>query len=432
MRYSIGLILLASCTSGQATAYPGEQKWSAQMDDPVLAAPAIAPNGTVYAGAGNALFVIPARSNESISHNRERKLLHQFTGLLVTSLAVSPGGHYLYATYYKPRKCSYPDTSESCADAAFNIFSLKHSNSAELIWSYPENNTFFSAPTVDEAGNIYVRTTFKSSEQYEGMPGLLKISGDEIPPVITKMHFSFVATRNSTTQRNLGPVVYNNEGAAVIGYAGVFKYPYLFYTSFEKVLPPPPFFTLDYYTYYGWGSLLPPNILYSEPAINDAVNNTDARGEIYLATSNGYLEAYQSSSYVYGVPRKWHHQLSDSDNDLSKSTLVVGKDGTVYIGDSITGVLYAYNRENKINWSLKLSPYGITRPPVVDSKNGLVYVVDDNGGLFAINALKKGGKGALVWKHKNIHAITAPVVGLDGTVIVGTANNKVIAYKMAL
>lgn len=109
----------------------------------------------------------------------------------------------------------------------------------------------------------------------------------------------------------------------------------------------------------------------------------------YAANSCGYLEACQgnldNNLGNYGVPCTWNKHLSS--NDLSKSMPAVAEEGTTYVGDPITAVLYAVNHEKDAEDAdprVPLSPYGITVRPAIDNKNGLIYIVDRHGGLFAI------------------------------------------------
>lgn len=110
----------------------------------------------------------------------------------------------------------------------------------------------------------------------------------------------------------------------------------------------------------------------------------------------------------------------------------VGRDGTVYFGNS-SGILYAINPKNhKVKWSFKqpaasvaevLEPppddggggetpeKGFPSFPVVDLK-GTVYIGAGNGVMYAVSR-----KGKLLWSYTTGSAIAeaSPALGKDGT-----------------
>lgn len=445
MRCSISLLLLLLCASGQAI-QTYDKKWTARLEnttsedpDAIVKTPVIAHHGTVYVSAGNAVFAIPARRCELSGHCRVTPL-YKFPIPLLTSPAVSSNGIYLYVTYVQPLGHSIIGSEKY--QAIFAIFDLRRPNLTDPIWSHPEDKALFSAPTVDILGNIYVKIIYDYKHSMQ--VGLLKISGGVIPPaVVTTVNFTSVYVRHTAEQNELGLPVYNGEGVAAGGaaiaeideslYNILFHSGhYLFYTSFEKTLLPQHNW-LNYYNYDGWGSPLE-QVNYSVPTIANNPANLASYGEISVANGHGDLEAYQKAPFMsikggadnYKVPRKWRRNLTN--NSLADSTPVAADDGTVYIGNSVTGILYAFNYVHDKEGpkrEIKLSTSGITKPPAVDNNNGVVYVVDDSGGLYAVDAHRL----ERLWSDENAHAITAPVVGLDGTVVIGTKGNTVIAYQ---
>lgn len=429
MRRATSLIALLLCTGGLTATEPKEQKWSVDMGARVLATPAIALDGTVYAGAGKKMFAILAQGNEP---SRQKHLLYQFPQPLEASPAVSPDGRYLYVTY-NTRRGIY-------SDAVFEILDLKQPDLVKSVWSYSSPYNFFSAPTIDKIGNAYVTVTVQTLSYiiYNFLEtDLLKVSGPKTAPIVTRVYFTNAASRARPKLQLVGPPTYNSGevagGAAVIAKAGIISYPYLFYTSFEAVDPTPQS-RINYYNYHGWGSfLIDKQVSYSIPAIDNNLKNIASQGTVYTATSLGALEAYQENVVMekkdiannYKVPRKWYKNLSNSD--LSDNMLVVADNGTVYVGDSAQGILYAVNHEkdqSDTKPGIPLSPYGITARPAIDNKNDIVYVVDTHGGLFAVDARTR----TLLWSDKGAYAINDPVVGADGTVVVATDDNKVVAY----
>lgn len=437
MRYSISLILLLLCVSGHATITALKvQKWTAQIlsAEQIEAAPVITPNGEVaYTSTNRKLYTIPAQAEGPIA----REPVHISTPLHWTraSPAVSPDGRHLYVSYIDEGNAKLKPK------AVFAIYDTNQAHLNKPVWSHTETNMLFSAPTVDTQGNIYLSAirddkflSERGERKYNGTPRLLKISRNKASYAVTTVKFTDTKDPTAVLRigKKLGPAVYNNAttgGAAIV----VRKDPasYLFYTSFEKIKSYWHFW--DYCYYHGWSSELSKHNTYSVPAIDNNPHNHESYGEIYVANSSGKLEAYQqprgkeqkNTASNPRIPCKWSYPLSN--NDLSKSTPVVAKNGTVYIGDSTTGILYVYNHAKKIHWSKKLSAYGITKAPAVDDRNELVYVVDNNGDLFAIDT----------HDHSNVQSddenngtfITAPVVKPNGNVIIGTKAGKIIAYQ---
>lgn len=435
MRYSISLILFLLCTSELTALQPHEQKWTATLDNsaPIETMPVIAPDGgTIYIGAGSKLYAIPTTSDNPSSHSRTPLPFYQFPHPLDTSPAVSPDGDYLYMAYARP------------PNAFIAIFDLKQANLTDPISLGSEHDAHFSTPTVDKTGAVYFTVTSRFDANK-----LVKISGDKMKPVVKEIRFEYFTESNPLSRKNIGPAVYSNRsnasagGAVMVGTAYAisptnfekYKYAYLFYTSFENHKSEWCKWR-NYYCYRGWGSYLEnnsrvPSANYSAPAIDNNTRNNTSLGTIYIATSKGELEAYRGELDNYysspNVPLTWSQPLSD--NDLSQSVPVVANNGTVYIGDPTAGILYVFNHitdKADAKLAIRLSDdAGITAPPAIDNKNDLVYIVDNNGSLYAIDARSR----TVLWSDKSAHAINSPVVGSDGTVVIGTKDNKIVAYQ---
>lgn len=443
MRYSISLILLLLCTRELAAIQPDDQKWTVTLENitpgnptPIIATPVITATGTVYVGVSSRLFaIIPAKVTDVSSNSMASQFLYQFPSSLVTSAVspvLSPDGNYLYVTY----ATLVLGQKDQSLNAVFATFDLKRPDLADPIWSYPENNTLFSAPSVDKVGAVYVKAIsngiLHNDGKFTGLPHLLKISGNKTVPDVTTVEFTNKEDSISLGQDPVGPAIYNDgraTGGAAIGVrANNGTVPYLFYTLFEKAKFWWPF-SPDYYHYRGWGGdSLPdakPDTKYSAPAIDNNPNNPTSRGTIYLATSSGDLEAYQGNVDNHYFSRYWSQPVSTSD--LSKSTPVADND-TVYIGDSADSVVYAISSvQQSDNWHAGMGLFspGFTRRPAVDAANSLVYFVGNNGDLYAIDTICH----RLVWRCMGTHIVTDPVVGADGTVVVVNRDNEVIAYQ---
>ncbi|MBN2802838.1 MAG: PQQ-like beta-propeller repeat protein [Deltaproteobacteria bacterium] len=138
---------------------------------------------------------------------------------------------------------------------------------------------------------------------------------------------------------------------------------------------------------------------------------------------------------------------------------VIGPDGTVYIG-SVDGTFNALRQDGTLRWNYVCSEPFFSTAAI--SKSGLVYagcddntllafttdgvlrfsfrtgedmdsppVIDDDGTIYtggdALNALDSGGN--LKWKAiLNRHASSSPSVRSDGSVVIGSHDNRLYAF----
>jgi outer membrane protein assembly factor BamB len=135
-----------------------------------------------------------------------------------------------------------------------------------------------------------------------------------------------------------------------------------------------------------------------------------------ITAANGVLYAIQASSALIAVriatgTTLWERLVNSAESGFF--TGVVVSDGAVYITDD-NGMLYSLNAANgNSNWSYPAGGTEVSTPVTAD---GMVYVTDDSGTLHAIAAA--GGKQ--VWTH---HAISSGEIGpaiSGGTLYVST------------
>ncbi|HZR84025.1 MAG TPA: PQQ-binding-like beta-propeller repeat protein [Candidatus Binatia bacterium] len=162
----------------------------------------------------------------------------------------------------------------------------------------------------------------------------------------------------------------------------------------------------------------------SSPAIGNPFLKTDAQGSrtvdtIYIGDRNNIFWAIDED----GVDL-WHFKVP-LDGDVRQSPLLgPAPQSRVYAmcGCTVRGVVYAFDPNGTLVWSVDLplvrdmSPAGI-----MFGGHFRIYVITNNGKLFAIDDL--GATGAIAWSLQlgatALH--TSPSIGADGTIYVGTA-----------
>ncbi len=143
--------------------------------------------------------------------------------------------------------------------------------------------------------------------------------------------------------------------------------------------------------------------LFSAPAI-------DSKGYVYVGDNQGYLFAEQTPTSA--TPQRfWAFMLG---GDLSKLQPIVDNKGLIYIGSS-SGFFTAIYPDGTYRWQVFLDTSGVMQKAAIDPLTGTIYVVSSSGVLYALD----GQTGAPKWSQK-LGITTAPVVGPDGTVHVGT------------
>ena len=98
--------------------------------------------------------------------------------------------------------------------------------------------------------------------------------------------------------------------------------------------------------------------------------------------------------------------------------------GIVYIGDD-NGNIYAIDAATgALRWKLPTGSSVVSRPAVVD---GTVYVGSENNDVYALNA----ATGAVLWKYNTGGSVDSGPAVSDGLVYVGNDNNEVFALDAA-
>ncbi len=134
----------------------------------------------------------------------------------------------------------------------------------------------------------------------------------------------------------------------------------------------------------------------SSPAI-------DLDGIIYVGSFDSCLYAINPKGEL-----KWKYQT----NNKVASSPVFWHDGTVYFGSDDKN-LYALNQDGMLKWQFYIDA-SIIYSPALDS-HGNIYFTTLHGYIYALKP-----DGTLNWRFYTWRTQTAPAIGFDGTIYVGS------------
>ncbi|HZR82008.1 MAG TPA: PQQ-binding-like beta-propeller repeat protein [Candidatus Binatia bacterium] len=162
----------------------------------------------------------------------------------------------------------------------------------------------------------------------------------------------------------------------------------------------------------------------SSPAVGNPFSKTDAGGTrtvqtIYIGDRNNVFWAIDSEGDVL-----WHYRIH-LDGDVRQSPLIgPGPAHTVYMmcGCTTKGVLHAFRPDGTLLWSVDLPQVRDASPAGIQvGSHFRLYVVTNNGQLYAIDDL--GTSGQIAW-HLPLGAPSAhssPAIGAGRIIYVGNA-----------
>jgi len=161
----------------------------------------------------------------------------------------------------------------------------------------------------------------------------------------------------------------------------------------------------------------------SSPAIGNPFVKTDAQGTrtvqtVYIGDRNNVFWAIDSE----GQPL-WHYKINQ-DGDVRQSPIIgPAPSNTIYMmcGCTTKGILHAFDRTGALLWQLDLPQVRDASPAAIQfGAHYRLYVVTNNGVLFAIDDL--GTSPQIAWQLQlaghDMHS--SPAIGADGTIYVGT------------
>lgn len=194
-----------------------------------------------------------------------------------------------------------------------------------------------------------------------------------------------------------------------------------------------------------WGDNTQQQLWVSEPLSLDK-NTTpqlavDINGEnMYVVDSNGSLVAYDTANstgqsktpaWTYSPPEG---KFSPSvPAVIAESTTATAKTSDLYVGGA-DGYLYVV-RPNGVSGpsanslvKIPVSDAALVTRPVVDNTNNILYVVDANRRLFAVDLrLEDPNQSRILWHAEEVMGVPA-VSPFDSSVVVSGTDNTVKAY----
>jgi outer membrane protein assembly factor BamB len=128
-------------------------------------------------------------------------------------------------------------------------------------------------------------------------------------------------------------------------------------------------------------------------------------GTIYFGSWDGYLYAVYPDGSL-----KWK-----TGGHLAGTTPVTAQDGTIYVGNRYLSAIYPNN--GSVKWTFNPGPDRFIQGgnPCISAEGTIYFGTSDGGEIIAINS-----DGTERWR-KNIGTVhSAPAIGSDGTVYIGT------------
>jgi outer membrane protein assembly factor BamB len=127
-------------------------------------------------------------------------------------------------------------------------------------------------------------------------------------------------------------------------------------------------------------------------------------GTVYCVSTDGYLYAVRPNGTI-----KWRTWVE------AGTSPTVGQDGTIYAGWS---KLYAVNPDGAVNWIFN-SVGAIKGGTPCTSQEGIIYFGTTNGYIVAVNP-----NGTEAWKAPIGQCESAPAIGEDGTIYIGSMDGN--------
>lgn len=138
-------------------------------------------------------------------------------------------------------------------------------------------------------------------------------------------------------------------------------------------------------------------------------------GILYVGDTKGNLFKYDETGNLLATLHL--------HGDLTAAAPVMASNGITYVGSS-DGYIYAVDPDGTWDWATFVDSGGISQPVAINPTTGTLYVTAATGHVYALDA-----QGDLLWSQDGVYATTAPTLGPDGTVYVGTASNSIVAIN---
>ena len=156
------------------------------------------------------------------------------------------------------------------------------------------------------------------------------------------------------------------------------------------------------------------NLLYRFEGNGDICSSPamDDNGVIYFGSGSGHVYAFYASTGTL----KWKYGFDDIGDKAAfiDSSPAIGPDGTIYVGSTLEGKVYAIDKNGDYKWHIKLGESKDTwsSPAIFE---GVVYIGSDNGYVYAVDA----ETGEIIWEKHIAYSVGGSfVVGAEGTIYI--------------
>lgn len=158
----------------------------------------------------------------------------------------------------------------------------------------------------------------------------------------------------------------------------------------------------------------------SESSAWGSTPSVTADGTVYFGSYDGYFYALYGSTGTL----KWRTKIGVALN----SSPAIGQDGSVYIGGGATNRAYALDGSTgAVKWSTDVGASSYDALAIDGS--GTVYVTTSAGLLYALSPTDGSIKWQVTCANTPFSLATAPAIGPDGTIYVGTWDQTLTAIK---
>lgn len=424
----ITLVLVLSTTIVNVAAEPWDKKWYFDVQANPLSNPIIAKDGNVYISVSSTLWAItppislpicPAPAATLLAKKASYKFASSFADVIQGPPALSLDETTLYLTINPSDKIPEQDNvSQIFAINTLNGNSVgKDDDGISLDHPNPWRTTLASSPKVDpSSGNVFVNVLTSNSDTTVKNAHYLAY----LDTKTRGLSWSVAALGQDLNSANF----LVQQPSVADGHGGI--------VSISHHTDPNPAQSGNTIVADNWFSEVIPGQL-SMPAIN--IKNQRVYVAELKSGSNSdqlFLYAYDNTQQGKIVPSATllvatlPHEVSPVPFYIAPT---VADNGTVYLGNPELGELYALTDTGaslKLRWKINFGPFSIQQQPTVDNKNDIIYVVTSNGNLYAL--LDQNIKAEIKWCDKLTVALTAPIVAADGSVVIGSFPERVIAF----
>jgi len=402
----------------------------------VVSSPAIAPDGTIYAGSGNG-------SLYAITTNGILKWKFQTGGALTASPAIGSDGTVYIGSADRQFYAINPDGS--------------------LKWIFPTKTNFTSSAAIGADGTIYAAGTnqdkivFPCTSHSSCATTTTQVCGPGLPSCptgqICVVSSCAIPTEQACSENNpcptgqtcvagqpaaftvttqLGALFAINPNGTTKWIAGLFNttIPGVLNTPLSGFVRSSPAVAPDGTIYVGsQGDFAFDRSNLCDDTSDYPTSNADSNKPV-----NGHVYAFGPDGTM-----KWDFKtLGRVDSSPS-----IGADGTVYVGSqqtrkfygtdhsklidessATTGFVYAINQNGTIKWFVDL--FGdVDSSPAIGS-DGTIYIGADNFHVYALNP----ANGATKWVEPTRDEVkSSPAIALDGTIFIGSNDGSLYAFN---